>query len=454
MPRWRWLMAQLTRRLWVRATLIGLTGVLAAVLAAGVDRYLPWQMPGTISTDALDSILTVIASSMLTVTTFSLSITVSAYGSATSNVTPRATTLLIEDGLTQTVLSTFLGSFLFGIVGLVVSKTGAYGEQGRAILFVVTIAVIALIVVTLLRWINHLTRLGRVGETTDRVEAAARKAIEVRLREPYLGGRPLREGAVPEGAVPVSLEAIGYVQHIDMPALSALCEAAGTEAFVRAVPGAFAYPDAPVAWIGRAQAETDPAALAKAVARTFTVGNERSFDQDPRFGLAVLSEIGSRALSPATNDPGTAIDVIGRSIRLLSLWARQSAAAPEREPTYPRIHVPPLTAADLLEDAVMLMARDGAGLIEVQLRIQKGLSALGRIGDPAFRAAARHQSRMALDRAETALALEADKERLRALTRTFGQDAAAIDTPSAPPAARTILVEHAPPLGGRPRDLA
>ncbi len=60
---------------------------------------------------------------MLTVTTFSLSITVSAYGSATSNVTPRATTLLIEDGLTQTVLSTFLGSFLFGIVGLVVSKT-------------------------------------------------------------------------------------------------------------------------------------------------------------------------------------------------------------------------------------------------------------------------------------------------------------------------------------------
>ncbi|MFY9293940.1 MAG: DUF2254 domain-containing protein [Methylorubrum rhodinum] len=427
MPRWQWLMAQLTRRLWVRATLIGLTGVLAAVLATSVDRYLPWRMPVTISTDALDSILTVIASSMLTVTTFSLSITVSAYGSATNNVTPRATTLLIEDGLTQTVLSTFLGSFLFGIVGLVVSKTGAYGEQGRAVLFVVTIAVIALIVVVLLRWINHLTRLGRVGETTGRVEAAARKAIEARLRAPYLGGRPLRDAdAIPADAVPVSPEAIGYVQHIDMPALSKLCEAHGMEVFVRATPGAFTYPERPVAWIGPSETEADRDALAREVACVFSIGDERSFDQDPRFGLAVLSEIGSRAMSPAVNDSGTAIDVVGRSIRLLSLWARESAVPPDDAPVHPRVHIPPLAAADLLEDAFMVMGRDAAGLIEVQLRIQKGLSALSRMGDPAFRAAVRHQSRLALDRAEAALTVEADKARLRALAQVFGGDVAAI----------------------------
>lgn len=55
MPRWQWLMAQLTRRLWVRATLIGSLGVLAAILAAVVDRYIPWRMPGTIGADAVDS---------------------------------------------------------------------------------------------------------------------------------------------------------------------------------------------------------------------------------------------------------------------------------------------------------------------------------------------------------------------------------------------------------------
>ena len=55
----------------------------------------------------------------------------------------------------------------------------------------------------------------------------------------------------------------------------------------------------------------------KAVAEAFTIGAERTFDQDPRFGLCVLAEIASRALSPAVNDPGTAIDVIGRAVRLL-----------------------------------------------------------------------------------------------------------------------------------------
>jgi uncharacterized membrane protein len=69
-------MAQLTRRLWVRAALIGALGVLAAILSAVVERYIPWNMPGSIGVDAVDSLLTIIASSMLAVTTFSLSIMV------------------------------------------------------------------------------------------------------------------------------------------------------------------------------------------------------------------------------------------------------------------------------------------------------------------------------------------------------------------------------------------
>jgi len=410
-------MGQVTRRLWVRATLIGALGVLAAILAVLVDRYIPWPMPGAISGDALDSILTVIASSMLAVTTFSLSIMVSAYGSATSNVTPRATKLLIEDRLTQTVLSTFIGSFLFGMVGLVVLKTGAYGERGRVVLFGFTIIVIALVVISLLRWIDHLTRLGRVGETTDRVEEATRRAIETRLEDPYLGGRPLYdpERAIPDAAIPVTGEVIGYVQHIDMPALSRCCESHDTQIFVEAIPGKFIYADAPLAWIGATDGDTDLDALRRTVRSAFSIGDERSFDQDPRFGLAVMSEIACRALSPAVNDPGTAIDVIGRSTRLLTIWARGRDGDRAEDPKYPHVHVPPLETADLFEDAFMAVARDGAGLIEVQLRVHKALRALRRMGDDDFRKAALHQARMALDRANAVLTLEADKARLREL---------------------------------------
>jgi uncharacterized membrane protein len=414
-------MIQLTRRLWARATLIGALGILAAILAAIVERYIPWSMPGNIGADSVGSLLTIIASSMLAVTTFSLSIMVSAYGSATSNVTPRATKLLIEDRLTQTVLSTFVGSFLFGIVGLIVLQTGAYGERGRVVLFVITIVVIALVVISLLRWIDHLTRLGRVGETTDRVEEAARQAIETRLRNPYLGGRPLRDPLHnrPDGAFEIRAESIGYVQHVDMHALARICEANDADIYLNALPGTFVYPHKPLVWISRTGEETDGDNIRKAVCNAFSIGDERSFDQDPRFGLAVMSEIGSRALSPATNDPGTAIDVIGRTTRLLSIWAKGiDADSEEQQPKHPRIHVPPLEVADLFEDSFMLMARDGAGLIEVQLRIQKSLLALSRMGDDAFQTAALSQSRMAFDRAESVMTLEADKARLREMIQS------------------------------------
>ena len=189
MPRWRWVLTHVTRRLWFRATLIGLLGVAAAMLATVAENLFPWDLPWNIGADAVDSILAIIASSMLAVTTFSLNVMTSAYGSAANNVTPRATKLLREDPVTQNVLSTFIGSFLFSIVGIVVLKTGAYGARGRVVLFIVTIGVIALIVISLLRWIDYLTHFGQVGETTKRVEDATREAIEARLKAPALGAR-------------------------------------------------------------------------------------------------------------------------------------------------------------------------------------------------------------------------------------------------------------------------
>ncbi|ADP70132.1 Protein of unknown function DUF2254, membrane [Rhodomicrobium vannielii ATCC 17100] len=413
MPRWRWMLMQLTRQLWVRATLIGAMGIIAALLATVADRFIPWRFPVSIGADAVDSILTIIASSMLAVTTFSLNVMTSAYGSATNNVTPRATKLLMEDAVTQNTLSTFIGSFLFAIVGIVVLKTGAYGEHGRSILFVVTIAVIALIVVALLRWIDHLTRLGRVSETTERVETATKCALEERLEEPYLGGVPLRDRSnVPDHAAPLVANVVCYVQHIDMEALSACCEEADADIYLSALPGTFLYSDTPLAWVDWKSGEGSEE-FRGGILKAFTLRSERSFDQDPRFGIVVLSEIGTRALSPATNDHGTAIDVIGRLTRLMTIWAKGCEEMRDSEPKYSRVHVPPLKSEELMEDGFMLLARDSAGLVEVQLRLRKALTALSRIGDQDFRAAALHQAQLALDRAEQGLPLDADRARLR-----------------------------------------
>ena len=192
--RLHWLLLQLSRRLWVRATAFSLLGVVTALIALLVKHYIPDDLPAKIGSDAVDSLLQIIATSMLSVMIFSLSTIVSAYASATSNTTPRATQLLMADSTAQNSLATFLGAFLFSLVGIIVLQTGQYGDNGRVVLYVVTLGVIVIIVLTLLRWTDYVLRLGRVGPTCDRVESVATTALRRRRASPYLSGQP-REAA-------------------------------------------------------------------------------------------------------------------------------------------------------------------------------------------------------------------------------------------------------------------
>lgn len=402
-----WRLSRLLRRIWFRSSLFSLLAVATALFAIVVEPYIPGDLRARIGADAVDNILGIIASSMLTVTTFSLSTMVSAYGAATSNVTPRATRLVMEDSTTQNVLATFIGSFLFSLVGIIALSAGAYGGSGRVVLFIVTIGVIVLITVTLLRWIDHLSRLGRVTETTARVEEAATRAMREWIDNPYLGGQSGVE--IPVGARPVHDERIGYVQHLDIGALDRLAEKATGRIHVVALPGAFIAPNEPIAWFDGAGFADD---CKDAIRACFTVEDVRSFDQDPRFGASVLAEIASRALSPAVNDPGTAIDVIGRAVRLLALWAESRSDA---SVDYERVHVPAVTIDDLLDDLFTPIARDGAALVEVGIRLQKALATLARLNSQALTAGAERHSRLALARAEAALMLEEDKVTLRGL---------------------------------------
>ncbi|KGJ03083.1 Uncharacterized membrane protein [Paracoccus halophilus] len=420
MSKLRWILSRIRRKLWIRVALYAALGVLAAGLASLATRFLPWSMPINVTSDAIDSLLTVIASSMLAVTTFSIGSLLTAYGSATSNGTPRATVLLTEDEVVQSALATFVGSFLFSIVGLTASKVSAYGPQGRAVLFLVTLAVILMIVLALLRWINQLTRLGRVGDTVTRLEDATFRAMQVRLEHPYLDARPAPARSPQPGAgAEVPARQVGYVQHVDTGALAKLCDEHELAIAVRVLPGGFVYEHTPLALIhGGPQPlpedlpEDLADELADAIRAAITLGKTRSFDQDPRFGLVTLSEVALRALSPAVNDPGTAIDVIGRQTRLLSYWGRGWDEAAGVTPRHERVTVPPLEYGDMFDDAFNQIARDAAGQVDVMLRLLKALAALTQIGPPEARRAAQHQLQLAYERGMQDLPIEADRKRL------------------------------------------
>jgi len=86
--RWQWVLRRITRRLWFRASLFSLLGVATAFLGLVLKQYIPDDVSARVGADAVDNILEVLVSSMLVATTFSLNIMVSAYASATTNVTP------------------------------------------------------------------------------------------------------------------------------------------------------------------------------------------------------------------------------------------------------------------------------------------------------------------------------------------------------------------------------
>ena len=404
--RFRWNLRLLLRKVWVRALGYGVLGVATALAALLVKPLLPPDLGTKIGADAVEQILGILASSMLAVTTFSLSIMVTAFGGATSNATPRAIELLKQDPTTQKVLATFLGAFLFALVGIVALKTGVYGDRGRLVLFVVTIGVLAMVVGTLLRWIAHLMDFGRLSDTLDRVEQAASEALHGRVEMPFLGGHPLR-GAVPISAPPLTADTTGYVQHVDMAQLSALADRAGRDMYLAALPGTFVHPAAPLLHMADLRDDLHEEARA-----AFSIGHCRTYDQDPRFGLIALTEAASRALSPAVNDPGTAIEVIGRLVRVLSEWDEP----PETDIRWPRLHVPPIRSADLIDDAFRPIARDGAGLIEVQVRLHKALLALAGMAPAVFAQVAARASAEAMDRAASAGLLPSELDLLAGLS--------------------------------------
>lgn len=395
-------------RLWVRPMFMGLLSIAMVFTARASDSYGLARLVPDVSADSVESLLTVMASSMLVIATFAVGSMVSAYSSASNTATPRAFRLVVADDVSQNALSTFIGAFIFSIVALTAVKNDFFALAGRFSIFVLTLLVLAVVIFTFVRWVDRIARLGRMETTIAKVESATASAMRARLSAPHLCGMAC--AAEPAAGDAIYSDSVGYVQQVDIAALQACAQDAGARLVLAALPGTFVAPGRALVSVrpaARGGAGPDPAAMRKA----FVIGAERLFDNDPRFGLVVLSEIGARALSPGINDPGTAIGTIGTVVRLMVLWSSpphaQSASSPA-QPSFDRIEVPPLSVQDMFDDAFTAIGRDGAAMLDVSLRLQKALASLALLPDPAMRAAARRHARMALARCEHAMPLAQD----------------------------------------------
>ncbi len=242
---------------------------------------------------------------------------------------------------------------------------------------------------------------------------ATLSAIHAEQGRPALGATPLDSASnpPPAGARAVTAEKTGYVVNLDIASVSAVADSLGPIRIL-ARPGTFVHTGDRLALVTGGSNGEDWDMTSQRIRHAFIIAKDRSFDQDPRFGISVMAEIGSRALSAGMDDSGTAIETIGHLSRMLETWA-EDRSRHEEEPLYPSLFVERIQPQAIFEDAFRPIARDGAARLEVQLRLQAELLALSAFGDAAFKAAARRQSDEALARAESGLAFDADKEVLR-----------------------------------------
>ncbi|WP_306151824.1 DUF2254 domain-containing protein [Roseovarius sp. MMSF_3281] len=401
------ILLRFSRRLWVRVTLMALLSIAAAVAAMFFEDYMPDSLRNRISPDTVMPILTILASGMLAVSTFSLNVMVSAHNAAASQATPRAHRILLADTTTQTVLATFIGAFVYALTSIILLKAGLHAGGSSVTVLLVTVAVVVLVILALLRWIDHLSDLGSMDATLRMTEAEARSSLQLTRRAPALKASPLTaDTLIPTEAAPIPSPRSGYLQFIDVARMNEAIKASEARIYFHTAPGQFLLTGQPVAYAtGLADKE------AKAVQNSLTIGQHRTFEQDATYGLLVLSEIAARALSPGINDPGTAIDVIARQERLLWNWARAEEA--KGDPKFPRIFVPELSRNEMIQSAFSRTARDGAGTVEVVCRLLHALRDLQDAPDQGLAMAAAEMSQTARQYAEEGLTLKSEKDVMR-----------------------------------------
>jgi len=405
-----YLIRELRTRLWVKPTIMGLAAVVWVSVAYSGDRFLPDKMKIGISREILINLLGIMASSMLTVATFSVAAMVSAFAVVSTTATPRATRIVMEDKSTQNSLTAFLAAFIYAIVALVAISLGNYyGAGGRLLLFVGYCIMVLWVLFSFVRWVDRVSKLGRMGDTLRRVEDACIETFSSPESMGTLGAEKASDDSFPGRRIKSDI--IGYVQNIDIAALDEIAGKLKTTIRVLERPGAFVDPHDSLV-IVKDSTELDDEVVEK-IRKAFHLGDARRVSSDPRFGLILLSEIADRALSPAVNDPGTAIAVLGIQVRLMETWSKHLRETLEVK--YKHVEVSPLDPEDLMDDAFTAISRDGAAMFEVGSRIQKSLAALTRLGHENLTTAARRHSKLAMEQAEKSLATETHKEIIRKL---------------------------------------
>jgi uncharacterized membrane protein len=274
------------------------------------SRPLPWTF--TFAPSTASTLLGTIAGAMITTAGVVFSLLVVTLQLASGQFSPRVLRGFWRDQFGQVLIGLLLSTFAFCVLALARLDPNAKRAPALTVMFALLLSLASVVfIVVYLDRISRRQYVGNIvarvaGETLDLVrELPYGRHVGMRVGEPV----PVPDVAALGEPFIVRSPGDGWVQQISHRAVIAGAPAGGVIRLETRV-GGYLVRDTPIASIWPPPAE--PGGAAGLIRAAVILGPARTMQQDIDFGLRQLNDVALRALSPAVNDPTTAIEVILR----------------------------------------------------------------------------------------------------------------------------------------------
>jgi uncharacterized membrane protein len=383
----------LSSAMWLPVLATNVVAIAAALVLPVIDEH-AGERGLPIARSSVEAIFSALAGGMITFTGIVFSAVFVAAQIQTSSYSPRLAARLRRDpviiaGLALPTATASYSLVALATIGHEAQTAGPDFVPVATVLFGLLLALLTLgAFVALVQRTFESTQIGGILRALMRRGYAV--IDEVHPRD--VAVEDIAAAPAPDpGAIEVAHEGPpAVIAAIDRAALLRLAHQTG--GFVQVVPvvGEYLGPGRVVLRIGHGRAAPD-LALAR---RVFVLARQRTIDQDPAFAIRMLVDIAIRALSPAVNDPTTAVQSLDRIEALLVELAPRHPG-----PSFvvdaggtPRASVPAPRWGDYVELGLVEIRRYGGDSPQIVRRLTALYDRLAEVADDGA------QTRLALER--------------------------------------------------------
>ncbi|GAA1360342.1 DUF2254 domain-containing protein [Streptomyces beijiangensis] len=273
-------------------------------------------------TEDIKPVISTVSSAMMTFIGVVFSISLVAVQMASGQFSPRVVRIFVRSRITKSTFAVFLATFVLSLAVLSSYESETDPRLIGTVPLVqslLTLVMVALSLLLFVAYVNATLRLMRVGQVVERIAGEAFRTLE---RQPGAWD-PEWELPAESGVVRYAGRA-GVLRDVNIARL--VLVARRHSLVVRLIPriGDFVVPGAPLLAVHGGDV---PGRASMTVRSSVSVAAERTFHQDLGFGLRQLADIALRALSPAVNDPTTAVQCLDRIMQLLAAVVSQPLGA-------------------------------------------------------------------------------------------------------------------------------